>query len=161
MKNFLGNLGQRMPKKITYQYATIIAALVLVGQLTSQNISLDALSSRVVDNMASVVGMGAAVLPNETSTMAQALENKETELNLRELAIDAREREIRAVVLEEAGKQNHRTLLVIAGITLCLLALIGMNFYYDRRRGRAATSKEDAATKKGPHAHEGEFQTRL
>ena len=161
MKNFLGNLGQQMPKKITYQYAAIIAVLVLVGQLPSQNISLGVLSSRAVDNMASVVGMGAAVLPNETSTMAQALESRETELNLRERAIDAKEREIRAVVLEEAGKQNLRTLLVIAGITLCLLALIGMNFYFDRKRGIVPATKIEPVTKKGPHAHEGEFQTRL
>ena len=161
MNFFKEIFGQKMSKKIAYQYAAIVVALVFVGQLPNLDAPLGAAASRAMENIAGVVGMGAAVLPNETNRIAQELQSKETELNMRERAIDAKEREIRDVVLEETAKQNRLTLLVIAGITLCLVLLIGMNFYLDRKRGSAPIIPIDNKQKLGTHAHEGEFSTKL
>lgn len=156
--------------KTSFQYFAIIVALVFVGQFPAITRSLNELSAPSATQLANVIGMSVGVPPNEINLLAQDLEKKQLELTERERAIDAREREVRAIVLDENAKQMRLTVALIVGVTVLLIGLIGLNFYFDRRRGGASgalTDKHDAITpqvhneKTGPHAHEGEFSTRL
>ncbi len=162
MERLRNIFGQVMPKKAKFQYASIIVALVLVGQFSDIQNSVNIVTMRTVENIAGVVGMGASVPPNESNLLAQALEERKTELDEREKEIDAKEREIRAIVIEETAKQNRITLYVIAGVTLFLVLLIVLNFYLDTGRVVTPVPPRGGTTEKGdPHAHEGEFTTKL
>ena len=66
------------------------------------------------------------------------------------------------MVAEETAKQNRITLFVISAATLLLVLLIVLNFYLDRvRGGEVASSARTPSTTHDPHAHEGEFTTKL
>jgi hypothetical protein len=148
-------------RKSAFQYASIIVALVLVGQLPEINTGVHAVASRAMENIAGVVGMAVAVPQNGENRLAQELQRKEIQLNEREKAIDAKEQDFRAIVIEENNKQDRVLILTISSITLFFILLIGLNFYLDRKRGTAPLKSDDGGVKTGPHAHEGEFTTKL
>jgi|GEM_PF-3866669 len=166
-------MGNNHPKhrKIATQYLTIIVALVLVGQVPVLSLPLTQFGAYATQQMAGVVGMSVGVPQNESNKLAQDLAQKSEELTEREKAIDAREREIRLVVAEENAKYTKFILSVIIGITVLLTVLIILNFYLDKLRGEQLARSErsdvesvttsEPHTKTGPHAHEGEFQTRI
>ncbi len=111
---------------------------------------------------ASVIGMSVGVPENEANRLAQALEQKASELSERERAIDAKEREVRAIVYEENSKQLRLIILLVTGVTFFLMTLIGVNFYMDRKRMLRETSERSAPSRHAdPHAHAGEFTTKL
>ena len=143
------------------QYAPLVLLLLFVSQLPLPSAYLNSLASFAVNNVASVVGMSVGVPRNETNALAQDLQNKEQQLNERERLIDVKEQEIRAVVVEENAKQDRLALMVIGGVTALLMFLIGINFYLDRRRSAQRQSEDKSLPKTGPHAHEGEFMTKL
>ena len=161
MNRFLGVFGQEMPRKTKVQYASIVLALVLVGQLNGFSSALQSTTQTALENIAGVVGMQVAVPSNEVNTLAQALEEKKTELDARERAIDAREQEIRAVIMEETAKQNRVTLYIVAFVALFLASLIVLNFYLDRSHHVPESERGVPQRTNDPHAHEGEFTTKL
>lgn len=148
-------------KKILFRYTVFVSALVLVSQLSLTDTSLRSISLRATEQIASVVGMSVGVPPNETNILAQELRAKELEISERARALDAKERDIRSVVNDEVAKSTRRTLLIFFGVTLFLILLIGTNFYLDyKRRGTKSEDKKEFLAP-DPHAHEGEFTTKL
>jgi flagellar biogenesis protein FliO len=131
--------------------------IVVVPQLTS---SPQHFSSQTLSNLANVVGMSVGVPQNETNKLAQDLETKSVQLSEREKAIDAREREFRAIVVDENARQMRLTILLISGATLFLITLIGLNFYLDRKRGEGL-GRITMNKRNDTHAHAGEFTTKL
>ena len=149
--------------RVGLQYAVLVVALVLVSQLSLADVSLKNFSLRAVQNIAGVVGMTVGVQQNEASTLAQQLRAKELDLESREQALDAREQDVRALIVDETAKNNRNTIILIIGVALFLAALIGANFYLDYKR-RGATDeqgKDGVAVATDPHAHTGEFTTKL
>ena len=149
--------------RVGLQYAVLVFALVLVSQLSLADMSLQKFSLRAVQNIAGVVGMTVGVPQNEANTLAQQLRAKELDLESREQAIDAREQDVRALIVDETAKNNRNTIILIIGVALFLAALIGANFYLDyKRRGAKEERGDDGAPAvAGPHAHSGEFTTKL
>jgi uncharacterized membrane protein YobD (UPF0266 family) len=79
------------------------------------------------------IGASAAVPPNEYNTLAQQLSDKEKELELRESAITQYES-------QNTGETLPATTNIIALLSLVasvlLSILVGLNFYFDWRRGQ-------------------------
>lgn len=161
----MGIAYKESKRTIALQYGVLIAGMVLMTQLSVAQLTLTDMASRAKENIATVIGMSVGVPPNEVNVFAQALQNKEIELSERERALDLREREIRAVVLEETAKGNRITLYVIFAITSLLVALIAINFYLDmvRRKPEETLASREHSDRNldGVHAHEGEFTTKL
>ncbi len=156
------------PNTVAMQYFALILALVFVGQFSGFFTSFSGVGAHVVNQMASVTGMSVGVPPNEMNLLAQDLEKRAGELTEREKAIDAKERDVRAIVAEENAKHDKFMLSVILGVTLILTTLIVFNFYFDRRRNARGEnvagverSPQELPPKTGSHAHEGEFTTKL
>lgn len=100
---------------------------------------------------ASVIGVGAAVPPNEYNVLAEELRRKEAELAEREAALRGETRP------DASDERKHDPLLAISlAATLILFALLLLNFYLDWRRERMTKMFP-------PHfgIHAGELQTRL
>lgn len=116
--------------------AVVVMALALVfdsGVLISQT---SVLSLEVKRHVASVVGVGAAVAPNELNTFTTRI----TELE-RELA--DKERIIAVTVDSRAGERAplDTSTLILSLILFILLSLIVLNYYLDYRRGRFFVTK--------------------
>jgi hypothetical protein len=149
--------------RVGLQYAILVFALVLVGQLSLADVSLKTFSLQAVQNIAGVVGMTVGVAPNEANTLAQELRARELNLESREQALDAREQDVRALIVEETAKNDRSTMMLIIGVALFLAALIGANFYLDYKRRGVKEEQEgnETSTAVDPHAHTGEFTTKL
>lgn len=107
--------------------------------------------SFTIDRFIGSVGISSSVAPNEWNTLAQSLEEREADIAERENTLLLREQEL----LEERARltQGSTTLWALVGAVCLLAALLGLNFYLDRRRGGSD------AHKSGPH--EGELVTKL
>lgn len=149
--------------RVALQYAVLVVALVLVGQLSLADVSLKTFSLRAAQNIAGVVGMTVGVAPNEANTLAQQLHDKELTLTSREQALDAREQDVRALIVAETAKSDRNTIILIIGVTLFLAALIGANFYldYKRRETKEIQGGGETGVVADPHSHQGEFTTKL
>lgn len=91
--------------------------------------------STAAGQVASVVGMSVEIESNQYNTLASVLQEKEEELNERELRIEEMEKQVLAELSEER-KENRRIFLYISFVGLILLSLIMINFYMDwRKRG--------------------------
>lgn len=144
-------------KKVALRYATWVAALVLVIQWSLPESPLRSFSLRTSENLASVVGMSVGVPPNETNMLAQEMQTKQQEINARERALDAREQDIRSTVADEVSKRERVIYLALFGVATILVLLIGANFYMDNKRKK----RSGTPIANDPHAHEGEFTTKL
>ncbi len=120
-------------KKRHTQYLGLFIALVLMTyalSLASPQMLANTAGQLVANAM---VGMNAGVLPNEFNSLAQALQDKETEL---------KEREARLGGVEiEGGMFSTNTLAVASlAVSILLVILVGLNFFFDLRRGRRNTA---------------------
>ena len=161
----MGIAYKESKRTIALQYGVLILGMVLMTQLSVAELTIGDMASRATQNIATVIGMSVGVPPNEVNLLAQELQKKELALTERERALDTREREIRAVVLEETAKGNRITLYVIFAITTLLVLLIVINFYLDmvhrKSEDAPAVLPHDEGHKEGVHAHEGEFTTKI
>lgn len=109
-----------------------VALLVAIPTL-SYSLYIDSpytLSESALRLMAdAAVGMSASIEPNPYNTLAQQLSNKEALLNERETQITSQER---------AGIERASSLGIFGFVSFCisifLLILVGINFYFDIRR---------------------------
>jgi hypothetical protein len=84
-----------------------------------------------------VIGVSAAIPPNEWNSLASALAQKEAELNTRESALSLREQSIAAEVDVMQQSREKRIYGYLFGVTTILFLLVISNFYLDYRRGHA------------------------
>lgn len=143
---------QQSKGKVFLQYVSLVAILVFVTQFVPNGLSAQKVQDFAYANAAAVIGMGATIQPNEFNSLAQSLEQKQTELTEREKSLIAREEALGREYRETIASNNRLTLMVIGGVTLILITLILLNFYLDWKRGISAAH---------PKPHEGELQTRL
>ena len=87
------------------------------------------------DNLASVIGVSAGVLPNKYNTLAQQLEETKQELDKREQKLIERKASLEVRASEGNTAQNKTVLYGIA-ISSVLFILVVINFYLDWRRRR-------------------------
>lgn len=107
------------------------------------------------NNEASVIGVGAAVVPNEYNILAEELKRKEAELAEREAALRAG-----TANTPLATRERDPLLVVSVAAAIILFALLLLNFYLDWRRERR--QRPEARVFAGHVGiHEGELQTRL
>ena len=81
----------------------------------------------VVGQLASAVGISVGVQQSDVSRLAQQLDEKEIELQGRELAVVERDRSLEQTIVT----QNRRLVLFVLSFVLILMVLVGVNFYYD------------------------------
>jgi hypothetical protein len=93
------------------------------GLILSQNWQAVQRSEVRSDQVATPVGVLAAVPENDVNTIAQQLQTKEQELAVRE-----------AELLRAASRTDSKTLALVTVIGAGLLGLILLNFYLDMRR---------------------------
>ena len=105
-----------------------------------------ALPISAYQNLANVASFSAAIEQTPVNTLAQQFDQKGKELTAREAQLLLREQELGAKYQESIDSNRRLTLYVLGGITLLLLLLIFMNFYYDikreEERERSLTSGE-------------------
>lgn len=146
---------QESKKRTAFQYSLFVAALALVGMLQYSSAPTDSVKRLVYENIASVIGVSGAVLPNQFNVLAQQLAQKDLELSSREREIIERERLI-GEEYQSAIMRNQQTVFyAISAVALLLLLLILLNFYLDYAR-----EKREHAAGVGK-THLGELQTRL
>ena len=121
-------------RKTSFQYAAIIAAIVLVSQLSVHDLSLKKLAVTAYQNLASVASLSAAVQPNEYNVLATELEQKNIELTTREQDLIKREQALGEQYQREIDANKRLTLYVLGGVTAFLLLMIFLNFYFDVKR---------------------------
>ena len=116
------------------RHATLILAIVLVGQLGFQHVSFSTLALRAFDNLASVSSATASITPNEYNTLAEQFSEKDKQLTGREQELLAREKALDEKYQAEIAATRRTTLFTILGATLVLVLLILANFYFDIKR---------------------------
>ena len=121
-------------KKVTMQYLALVFAVVLTTEIASGGIPLKSFALSAYQNLASVASLSAAIEQNPVNTLAQQFDQKGKELTAREAQLLLREQELGAKYQESIESNRRLTLYVLGGITLLLLLLIFMNFYYDIKR---------------------------
>ena len=133
-------------KKVTMQYLALVFAVVLTTEIASGGIPLKSFALSAYQNLASVASLSAAIEQTPVNTLAQQFDQKGKELTAREAQLLLREQELNAKYQESIESNRRLTLYVLGGITLLLLLLIFMNFYYDikreEERERSLTSGE-------------------
>lgn len=141
--------------KVTFQYIFLVAAIIVAGNFTARDISLQKLSIGAYENLANVAMISVGVPATPENTLALQLAQREGDLTQRESQLIERERSL-GTKYEEAIAQNKRlTLYVLGSVTFLLLLLILLNFYLDLKR-----DEEDRSGSR-PIEHRGEFTTRL
>lgn len=142
---------------VTLQYALLVGAIVVSGQLAASGVSLSALTSAAYQNLASIATLSASVPATRENTLALQFLQKEGDLTLREQELIERERSL-GLKYDAMIAQNKRlTLYVLGSVTFLLLLLILLNFYLDIRR-----DEEDRAGRRLVDTdHHAEFTTRL
>ncbi|KKW35447.1 MAG: hypothetical protein UY81_C0041G0003 [Candidatus Giovannonibacteria bacterium GW2011_GWA2_53_7] len=138
------------------QYLVLVATLLFAALFSSGTVFAPHSQGKMLDQIASVVGMSASVPPNEYSQLAQQLTEKDRVLSVREAALVTQEEAQRDSLSADVRRANARTLIALAVALVVLFILVGLNFYFDIRRSHPVA--EDAYH----HiSHEGELQTRL
>ena len=126
-------LGQSK-SKVTMQYGALVAAIVMVTQLGLGDISYKRHAISAYQNLANVSSISVGVPPTEINMLAQQFDQKQKELTAREEALLDREKDLDAKYQESIEANRRLTLYVLSGVTILLLLLIFMNFYYDIKR---------------------------
>jgi len=135
----------------------ILLLLLCTGAWSALNIgSIKDLSLRAIDNIASVVGMNAAVSPNPYNTLALQFTEKENALLAREAELTAKEASLEARLREDIAREYRVVIVALGVVTVLLLLLIFLNFYFDIRR-----DVEGKVSAQNSLLHNGEFRTRL
>ncbi len=114
--------------------SVVVAAFLLVFQSGVFSSTTGTITRDTVDQLASVIGMSASVLPNEQNTINAQLEEKRIALEEREIAVSLRER--------DAGKGELST-LVLSFIVFVLLLLMIVNYMLDFARMRTLRDRKD------------------
>lgn len=123
------------PYRLTILAVFLGITLLLGGIFSPSGKGPFALPYATLDAMASVVGMGAGVPPNEYNTLSQSLADKEKALSEREALLQVKENAIAQAVSDDVRRDNMRLLLLVGSALLVLFGLIGTNFYFDWKRG--------------------------
>ena len=121
-------------KKVTMQYLALVFAVVLTTEIASGDIPLKSFALSAYQNLASVASLSAAIEQTPVNSLAQQFDQKGKELTAREAQLLVREQALDAKYQESIDSNRRLTLYVLGGITLLLLLLIFMNFYYDIKR---------------------------
>ena len=121
-------------KKVTMQYLALVFAVLFTTEIASGDIPLKSFALSAYQNLANVSSLSAAIEPTPVNMLAQQFELKEKELTAREAELLEREKQLDAKYQESIDANRRLTLYVLGGITLLLLLLIFMNFYYDIKR---------------------------
>jgi hypothetical protein len=105
-----------------------LSVLILAGGDIFSGVRIQA------EGLASVIGVSAAVPPNEFNTLAAQFAQREKELDAREMALSAREQSLLSE-LDSRQKDRMRTVyLYLFGFTLVLFLLVLVNYYLDYHR---------------------------
>lgn len=124
------------------QYVVLTATLVFAALFSAGVVFTPHSQSEALDQVATVVGMSAAVPSNEYSQLAQQLTEKERELSAREAALVAQEETQRGTLSDDVRRANARTLIALSVALVILFILVGLNFYFDLHRGRREDKPE-------------------
>lgn len=146
-------------RKIAFQYTAIIAGVILVSQLGIHDISFGKLATNAYENLANVASMSASIPPNDFNVLATQFSNKENELTQREQDLLAREASLDAKYQEQIAANKRLTLYVLGGMTLLLVLLIFLNFYFDIKREEAR--EKGAGVEHGAMPNHAKFTTQL
>ena len=146
-------------RKIAFQYSALIAGVVLVSQLGLHDISFGKLATNAYENLANVASMSASIPQNDFNILATEFSKKENELTQREQDLLAREAGLDAKYQEQIAANKRLTLYVLGGMTLLLVMLIFLNFYFDIKREEAREREEGAD--RGSLPHDATFTTQL
>jgi hypothetical protein len=124
-----------MPTRSKVNLGLICAALVCLSY-ASLTLTPASLNSNVKDTLAAVgVGVTASVSPNQYNTLAEQLDAKEAELNQREAALNQQGSAVPITNGLNAIAQDRLGFYSLC-VSVLLLILVAINFYYDvRRRG--------------------------
>ena len=141
-------------RKIQFRYVGVFFALVLVWQMSVQNVSLTSLAVSAYQNLAAISSMSATIPPNPYNSLALQFDQKQQELTTREQQLAEREAALNAKVEEASAANRMLTITVLGGVTILLLILILLNFYFDvkREEGRRNATTDN---------HHNEFSTKL
>ncbi len=145
-------------RKIAFQYTAIIAGVILVTQLGVHDITFGKLATNAYENLANVASMSASIPPNDFNVLAAQFTNKENELTQREQDLLAREASLDAKYQEQIASNKRLTLYVLGAMTLLLVLLIFLNFYFDIKREEA---REKEAIAHGALPHDAKFTTQI
>lgn len=138
-------------RKIAFQYTAIIAGVILVSQLGIHDISFGKLATNAYQNLANVASMSASIPQNDFNVLATQFSNKENELTQREQDLLAREASLDAKYQEQIASNKRLTLYVLGGMTLLLVLLIFLNFYFDIKREEAREKESGPEHRALPH----------
>ncbi len=116
------------------QYLALVFAVVFTTEIASGNIPLRSFALSAYQNLADVAALSAAIEPTPVNMLAQQFDLKEKELTAREAELLEREKQLDAKYQESIDSNRRLTLYVLGGVTLLLVLLIFMNFYYDIKR---------------------------
>ena len=120
--------------RVAMQYGALVAAVVIVAQLGLGDISYKQIAISAYQNLANVSSISVGVPPTEINLLAQQFDQKQKELTAREEALLEREKDLDEKYQESIEANRRLTLYVLSGVTILLLLLIFMNFYYDVKR---------------------------
>ncbi|MBP9669338.1 MAG: hypothetical protein KBE09_03545 [Candidatus Pacebacteria bacterium] len=133
-------------KRVHARYLGVFMALAMMTYALSMA-SPQALVSTAGQLLANAtVGMQAGVLPNQYNALAQALSEKEAELA-------AREQQLSGVEVRRGMFSTNTMAVASFGVSVLLLVLVGLNFYFDVRRARRASlaSRDGAIDLRAQH----------
>ena len=146
-------------RKIAFQYTAIIAGVILVSQLGIHDLSFGKLATNAYENLANVASMSASIPPNDFNILATQFSNKENELTQREQDLLVREASLDAKYQEQIAANKRLTLYVLGAMTLLLVLLIFLNFYFDIKREEAR--EKEFGKVHGALPHDAKFTTQL
>lgn len=146
-------------RKIAFQYTALILGVVLVSQLGIHDISVGKLATNAYENLANVASMSASIPPNDFNILAAQFSQKENELTQREQDLLAREANLDAKYQEQIAANKRLTLYVLGGMTILLIMLIFLNFYFDIKREEAR--EKEVGVEHGAVPHDAKFTTEL
>lgn len=127
-------LRHESKQKVTMQYLALVFAVVLTTEIVSGDIPFKSFAVSTYQNLANVASLSAGVPETQLNMLAQQFDQKEKELTAREQELLDREKELDAKYQESIDANRRLTLYVLGGVTILLLLLIFLNFYYDIRR---------------------------
>lgn len=141
-------------EKRRLRYGVIVLMLLSVAMLEVNERTFSRASVSAYEHLANVAAMSASVEQNPYNTLAMELSAKEGELLAREEELREREALLERKIDDAARSNKQLTLFVLSGVTLLLLLLIFLNFYFDikREESREHAEAEDK---------EGDLTTRL
>lgn len=105
----------------------ILCAVLFVSLFTLGSVSLG--PKEFTRQLGSAVSVSAGVAANEYNTLAQAIFEKEAEVNAREAALAERE-----MAVMNGSEKDTKLVAIVLSVGFLLLVLILLNFYLDWKR---------------------------